>query len=723
MRYVIVSVFTTLLFVGNITLNGQSRGINREKYRLNIKHTDKNIIIDGVLDEEPWLLADSAGHFQRVQPTDTGFAKARTEVRLTYDNSNLYLGIVCYDPTLGKRPVESLHRDFNFNKNDNFITYIDTYNDMTNSFCFGVSAAGAERDGLGANGGTVSNDWDTKWRSSVKNYKDRWVAEICIPFRSIRYREGVKEWGINFTRLDLKTAEKSSWAPMPRQFATATLAYTGTLVWDKPLEKAGPRFSLIPYVSAKATRDNEAGEDTKFDANAGLDAKVIVSTSMNLDLTINPDYSQVEADRQLTNLSRFELFFPEKRQFFLENSDLFANLGTTSDQPFFSRRIGLNNPVETGARLSGKIGNDTRIGVMDIQTDSKEDIPASNFAVAVLQRKVFARSYITGFLVNKQITGNFADSTYSDHHYNRVAGIEYNLASADNRWMGKAFYHQSFYPGASTDASTLAGNLAYSTQFLLATLNQVWIGADYLAEVGYIRRKGYYEINPGLQYKFFPHSGKLVYHGPFMKFDMIFKPGLLLTDRETQFGYQISWQNRSLLSIDVKEDFVRLLSSFDPTNTGGKSLAEGEAFNWHDIGITYSSDDRELFNYKLGSRYGSYYNGTRWNLNGELYYRLQPYGYLVIIGSYDKILLPVPYNSAKLILIGPRLDITFTKNLIFTALVQYNDQIENINTNLRLQWRFAPVSDIYIIYTDNSYSDNFHNKNRGLFLKISYWFN
>ncbi|GAH73620.1 unnamed protein product, partial [marine sediment metagenome] len=265
-------------------------------------------------------------------------------------------------------------------------------------------AAGAQWDGQQANGGSVSLDWDTKWRSAVKNYPDRWVAEIAIPFRSIRYRDGVTEWGISFSRLDLKTAEKSSWTPIPRQFPTANLAFTGALVWDRPLPKSGTRFSWIPYMSAKATRDVENSEKTDTDAAVGMDAKITLSTSMNLDLTVNPDFSQVEVDRQRTNLDRFELFFPEKRQFFLENSDLFASLGSENIRPFFSRRIGLQNPVQAGARLSGQIGEKWRIGLMDMQTGTKNGIRAANFGVAAIQRQLFSRSNITAFMINKQIT-------------------------------------------------------------------------------------------------------------------------------------------------------------------------------------------------------------------------------------------------------------------------------------------------------------------------------
>jgi hypothetical protein len=717
-------ILTTILFLcANTITTGQSRGINRDKYQISISQTTNNINVDGVLDEPVWANADIATHFQRVLPTDTGFAIAQTQVKVTYNESTLFVGIVCFDSSPGKRPVESLRRDFNFLKNDNFIVFIDTYNDQTNGFAFGVSAAGAQWDGVQANGGTVNLDWDIKWKSAVKNYKDRWVAEFAIPFRSIRYNGGDKEWGINFSRLDLKTNEKSSWAPMPRQFATATLAFTGSLIWDKPLPSSGLRFSMIPYISAKTTQNKEAGEGFKPSANAGVDAKVILSTSMNLDLTVNPDYSQVEVDRQVTNLDRFELFFPEKRQFYLENSDLFANLGKDNLRPFFSRRIGLETPVIAGARLSGKIGKKWRIGLMNIQTGDKDTLKAGNFTVAAIQRQVFSHSNITAFLINKQTLNTASDETFTGYRYNRVAGLEYNLASANNHWLGKAFYHQSLYPGATGKASAVAANLSYYTQYINATLNQSLVGADYIAEVGYIRRKGYYEVNPTFQYKFFPSGSKIADHGPALKLDMYFDPAMKVTDRETQLLYQVEWMNKSILIVDAKETFIKLLTPFDPTNSGGTQFAANQQFNWKDMGISFTSDIRKTFNFLLSGRYGGYYDGTRGTVNAEIYYRVQPYGSLAIISSYNKIAMPSPYKSAEFVLIGPRLDITFTDKVFLTSLVQYNDQIKNLNLNFRFQWRFAPVSDLFIVYTENSFPADNRVKNRGLVLKLSYWFN
>ncbi|MEZ4775134.1 MAG: DUF5916 domain-containing protein [Bacteroidia bacterium] len=696
---------------------------NRKNYRLPIFHTNDIIKVDGLLDEPVWNQAVHAEDFHRVLPIDTGFASHKTTVMVTYTDVNFYMAIICWDTLPGKRPVESLKRDFVFGKNENFLAFIDTYNDKTNGFSFGLSAAGAQWDGIQSNGGGVSLDWDCKWKSAVQNYPDRWVAEFEIPFRSIRYREGVTEWGINFSRLALKGNEKSSWAPVPRQFPTANLAFTGTLVWDTPPPKLGPRFSVIPYVSGRGSQNVEKGEAINPGGDVGMDAKVTVSTSMNLDLTINPDFSQVEVDQQVTNLDRFELFFPERRQFFLENSDLFASLGTENIRPFFSRRIGLQSPVNAGARLSGKLGDNWRVGLMNMQTGATSDIPSTNFSVAALQRKLFTRSNVGVFMVNKEITGNPTDSTYKGNPYNRVAGFDLNLANASNRWTGKVFYHQAFYPEAGKDAFAFAGNVTYNTQTLLASWNQAWVGADYLAETGFVRRKGYFRINPEARYKFFPANSSIANHGPGGSLEMYFDPQGKTSDRITSASYSVNWLNLRSITAEVRENYVRLLAPFDPTNTGGDTLARSSDYHWNEALFTYLSDSRKLLNYEISARYGGFFNGERISLGGKLTYRVQPYGNLSMIASWNRIILPQPFTTTTLILVGPRLDITFTNKLFLTTFVQYNNQINNINVNVRFQWRFAPVSDLFIVFTDNAYPDDFRNKNRALVLKLSYWLN
>jgi hypothetical protein len=230
----------------------------------------------------------------------------------------------------------------------------------------------------------------------------------------------------------------------------------------------------------------------------------------------------------------------------------------------------------------------------------------------------------------------------------------------------------------------------------------------------------------------------MVSHGPGAKLDTYMDPysSLSVTDREAQLLYSIEWLNKSSFSIDFKETYIKLLAPFDPTNRRGLKLAAGEDFDWNEVGATFTSDNRKMLNVVLTTRYGGYYNGNKLTLNGELNYRVQPYGSLSLITTYNNISLPSPYKGARLLLIGPRFDFTFTDNLFFTSFIQYNNQTDNLNLNLRFQWRFAPVSDLFIVYTENSYAldilnNNFVNsytgdykvKNRGLVVKLSYWFN
>lgn len=696
---------------------------NRDDYKLHIFETSEDITVDGLFDEAVWDQAELADQFWRVLPIDTGYATAKSSVRMTYDQNMLYLAIIFYDDVPGKRPVESLRRDFSFGKNDNFLLFMDTYNDQTNGFSFGASASGAQWDGIMSRGGSVSLDWDCKWLSATRNYEDRWVIEMGIPFRSIRYQEGIKEWGINFSRLDLKLGEKSSWAPVPRQFPTASLAYTGTLVWDKAPPKAKSFVSLIPYVSPRISKSYQPETEAKPGINAGVDAKIGLSPTLNLDLTVNPDFSQVEVDRQVTNLDRFELFFPERRRFFLENNTVFSNYGLPGIQPFFSRRIGLRNPVRAGLRLSGNLNPKWRVGLLNMQTGSQDKIAAANFTMASIQRQIFSRSSVGAFLVNKELTVDPSDTTFSQARFNRVVGVDYNLASADNRLTGKLFFHKAFRPDDVKNAFATAAQINYSTQQVSLSYTQTWVGAGYQAETGFIRRTGFHRFNPDIGYKFFPSNRKLANHGPLLEFSAFTDENFSLTDRETELGYQFQWLDRSSLRILFQDSYIRLLAPFDPTNTNGDTLATGSEHQWQNARILYSSTPRSLFTYTFGASYGGFFNGTLLNVDATLNYRVQPYGSLAMVATFNRVTLPLPFNSADLILIGPRLDITFTDKLFLTTFVQYNNQIDNLNINMRFQWRYAPVSDLFIVYTDNYLPAPFSTKNRALVAKLSYWFN
>ncbi|WP_277479440.1 DUF5916 domain-containing protein [Catalinimonas alkaloidigena] len=714
------------LLLLSIPLFGQKKNAD---YRLQLKKSNTAIIVDGSINDVGWEQAQVAKDFHMILPMDTSLAKVKTEVRMTYDDNFLYLIAVCYHSEPGPYIVESLRRDFSFGKNDNFLLFMDPFDDQTNGFSFGANAAGAQWDGLMYDGGSVDLSWDNKWTSEVKNYEDRWVFEAAIPFKTIRYKKGITEWGINFSRLDLKAGEKSSWTPVPRQFPSASLAYTGTLVWDQPPPTVGGNVSIIPYALGGVSRDFNNDLDTDYRGEVGVDAKVAITSSLNLDLTVNPDFSQVEVDQQVTNLDRFELFFPERRQFFLENGDLFANFGYQNIRPFFSRRIGLGVPIRFGARLSGKVNKNWRIGVMNMQTGKVEEtgLPAQNFAVAAVQRRVFARSNIGLIVVDKESL-NYTPSDdpqmpeYSQ--YNRNIGLEYNLASSNNLWTGKALYLRSFSPEERENNVVHAANLNYESRKLSLRWQHEYVGEGYTAEVGYVPRRNYIKLNPEAEYRFFPDNSSVVSHGPTISSTYFFNHAFEQTDNESYLAYNVVFQNRSNMSAWVAHNYVQLLQAFDPTNSSGDTLATFSEHHWNAWGTEYESTPNSLFTYSFSTRYGGYFaDGKRLNLTTEMGYRFQPYVSISLRASYNNILLPEPWNRNEFWLLGPRLDVTMTNKLFFTAFMQYNQQLDNINLNTRLQWRYQPASDLFIVYTDNYFPEPFGVRNRALVLKFTYWWN
>ncbi len=703
-----------------------------DPFNLNIKKTNFPIVIDGSMDDKAWSEADVAQDFNMILPMDTSKAVVKTEVRMTYDDENIYVIAVCFKSLEGANMVESMRRDFNFGKNDNFIFFIDPFNDLTNGFSFGANAVGAQWDGLMFEGGKVDLSWDNKWTSEVKNDADKWVFEAAIPFKTMRYKTDIKKWSVNFSRQDLKTTEKSAWAPVPRQFPSSTFAYSGNLVWDNPPPAPRVNVSVIPYILAGTTTNYAKDVPTKIKRDIGGDAKIAVTSSLNLDITVNPDFAQVEVDRQQVNLDRFELFFPERRQFFLENGDLFANFGYSSLRPFFSRRVGLNTPILGGFRLSGKVNENLRMGLMSIQTAKVEEstLPQQNFSVLALQQKVFARSNIGLLMVNKESI-NYTP-TESDKNkyskYNRNIGLEYNLASANNIWTGKMFFMKSFTPlktGSESGKDFMqAGNIQYNNRKLNASLQYEYVGNNYNAEVGFVRRTGYFMVNPQVGYTFFPKKTNILTHTINVGTEHYFDENKVKADDETYLSYNIGFRNRASATVWTARNFVRLYQRFDPTNFTKDTLEIGSTHTWNAFGTQFTSKPQSVFTYGFSTRYGGFYaNGTRLSVTTELGYRFQPYLSLALSSSFNEIRMPEPLKDTRFWLVGPRIDLTLSNKLFFTTFIQYNEQAKNVNLNTRFQWRYKPASDLFIVYTDNYLPAPLSIKDRSLVLKLNYWWN
>lgn len=735
---------------------------NKPGSELRIKKAQGTITLDGILDEADWQSADVAKDWYFNYPVDTAEATFKTEARITFDDQFLYVSYIAQDddtPDL----IYSLRRDFDYELNDNIGMVIGPYNDHLNGFFFTLTPKGVQMDGTvvggGAGGDGFSTFWDNKWYSKVVRYDDKWIAEIAIPFKSIRYKDGLKEWDIVFDRSDKKRNFKTSWIQTPIQFTTGTFAYGGKLIWEDPVPPAHTNISIIPYIAGSTSKDNEvAPSNWQNDFQVGFDAKIGVTPSLNLDLTINPDFSQVEVDQQVINLTRFEYRFPERRNFFLENSDLFSRAGLSEVRPFFSRRVGLVRdssglfrkiPIIYGARLSGSITEDWRVSVMNMQTKEELSIglPAQNYTVATVQRNFWSQSNFAITFVDKESL-NVDDADSSKYYqgsifkemmrngntvlekntYNRVLDADLEFLSKDNRFHSSSYIAHSF-DAFNTSKKTSAGTyFEYKVRRFYASFRNVYIGENFNAEAGFVPSTGIY---PGqivyrtkFQYTSYPKNSSIVRMGPVAMFDHIYIPGGTLADKNYSVGYTMDFTNTMKLELTYNYIFQRMTNAFNPIDSEKyPSFLPGEVYDWNTVTATFQSNTRQILNFNLQSTYGGFYNGTNFNVNGQINARYQPYGNISLRFDYNDINLADGYGAEKLFLIGPRLDLTLTDKIFITTYVQYNNVLDNMNLNARFQWRYKPASDFFIVYTENYLPQNLTSKNKALVFKLTYWFN
>ncbi len=734
--------FTFLIFTkGNFVFSQNNTKNTENNYQLQAKFIQETIKIDGEMNEEVWQNSAVADKFFQNFPYDTSFANTRTEVQIAYDEHFLYIIAKCQNPNPEIPYIsQSLRRDFDGGNNDGFAVYFDTFGDKTNGFAFGITPFGVQREGLLVNGNNPNNDWDNKWFSEAKIYDSYYIVEMAIPFKTLRFKDNSSLWRVNFGRIDRKNNEYSSWVPIPRNFGLSSIAFGGELIFEKPLKKAGTNIAIIPYITGGTSQDFVKNKDLQTTRNAGGDVKVAVTSSLNLDLTFNPDFSQVEVDRQVTNLERFEIFFPERRQFFLENNDLFAQFGFSRIRPFFSRRIGIGRdtntnqivqtPILYGARLSGKVDKNWRVGLLNMQSQRQQEagIEAQNYTVATFQRQVFGRSNFGGIFVNRQRTSGAnasSDFDFSIQDFNRVVGLDYNLASKNNKWSGKFFVHQLLKPKNETDQYTHASYLGYNDINWDVAWNHEFVGKNYTPDLGFVPRRNHWRLEPFVRYKLYPKKGGgLVNRYNFQLYNNTFwNTEGKLTDRFFEFGNTINFNNSAFIGVWVSNQYTYLFFDFDPTNTGGEKLLKDTEYNVNVVSAYFTSNARKKLTYSFTISIGDTYNGKIQNYSTSLGYRWQPYALFSLDVNYNQLRFPAPYASADLILISPRADITFTRNIFLTAFAQYNKQIDNTNLNIRLQWRYRPVSDIFLVYSDNYDTENFGVKNRSLVLKMTYWLN
>ncbi|EAQ99855.1 DUF5916 domain-containing protein [Maribacter sp. HTCC2170] len=706
-----------------------------------VKHVSEIPVIDGRLDESFWATADGPHDFQQYFPTDSVLAEQPTEIKMVVSETHLYIGLTV--KSIGDNWITpSLKRDFRASNGDSMSLVFDTFNDGTNAFLFGINPYGVRREVQISGGGSdlrgFNSSWDVKWKGESVIHGDYYTSEMAIPLTSFKFKDGETKWRFQSYRFDMQTNERSTWHRVPQGQFLVSLAFMGDMHFEKPLSKSKTPLAIIPYINTIAEKDFESD---KSDANIkiGGDAKIAIGNGMNLDVTLNPDFSNVEVDAIITNLTRFEVSLPEKRQFFIDNSDLFSSFGGSRDaNPFFSRRIGIakdtaGNSIENriigGVRLSGKLNEDWRLGVLSIQTDEDLDneIASNNNTMLALQKKVFSRSNISMFFINRQ---SFKDYDFVDREdeYNRVVGIDYNLASKNNRWIGKFYGHKSFQPDDNEGNYSTGAFLSRQSRFFNVFSDLAYINEDFTSNLGFIRRTDILKSATSVEKVFWPKSESINSYS-FEMFPIVtWRPGLdyKKTDHDIMFTGSVGFQDQSELSMGFTNSYTFLTDSdeFDPTNTeGGLPLPNNKGYHFNSVNLEYMSNMANKLSLMGKSKVGRFFNGNIFSLDARVFLRLLPKAQISLAGNYTNISLPDPYPSADLWLISPKVELTFSKSLFWSTLIQYSNQRDNLGLNSRLQWRFAPLSDLFIVYNDNYFVNQFSPRYRSINLKFTYWLN
>ncbi len=708
-------------------------------FELKIAKKKADIKVDGDINEAAWQGLNVADNFWLKFPRDDAHAKQKTEFKACYDDRFLYFAAKIFD--VKPYVALSLKRDTRIRENDGISIVLDPFNKKTNGFYFSVSAFNVQADDvMSGNDGDLNFSYDNKWYGSTKQADSFYTIEMAIPFKTLRYDQNSKTWGINFIRSNRKLNEFNTWTRIPVNFRGTDLGWIGTLAFEDVPPPPGKNISLIPYINTGYTNDKITAANAKASFNAGLDAKVAVSSSLNLDLTLNPDFSQVDVDRQVTNLTRFSIFFPERRNFFLENSDLFSEFGIDPIRPFYSRRIGstpngLSAPIIGGARLSGNIAKQTRLGILNMQTAATNNYAAQNYTAATVQQRVLKRSSIRAYGLNRQAVYNNSNKSSNPlDHYGRNFGLENSYRSANGiyeAWLG---YHNSAKQGISTLNNYLNFGAGFNKRSVGSFLNFDNVGKNYYTDMGFVERIGSYYGNTDslvrngfksvyneTYFTIFPKKGKVNQH----KFEFsqfyVLNPNNTFNEYNHRLQYDMSRKNSSNIRSELIYNNVSLLVPLGLTDGDALPVAK---YKFAQLGVSFETDSRKSFVFGAGVKAGDFYNGTLFQIRSKLIYRVQPKFTFEINAEYNDVKLPAPYGNARLFLIAPRVEFNFSNNLFWTTFVQYNTQSNNMNFNSRVQWRYKPVSDLFLVYTDNYYTDPlFKNKNRAIVLKINYWLN
>ncbi len=684
---------------------------------------DDEIRIDGRLDEPAWQRARPATDFVQWQPFTGSASTERSEVYVLYDDDNLYFGFVSFDSQPDRMRVNDLREDFNFNGTDSIGIIIDSLNDNRSGFLFGTNPAGAKRDSQASNDSSFNNDWDGVWDVRVIRDDRGFVAEFVIPFKTLRFSsDSTQEWGINMNRRILRLNEESSWSPYPVRYRINRVSMAGTL---RGLEniRQGRNLKVKPYVTASFTQSRNRGLRWEDGYDGGVDVKYGLTPSLTLDATYNTDFAQVEADQQQVNLTRFSLFFPEKREFFLENAANFAFGSPGGGQagrpliPFFSRRIGLGAngtpiPILGGARLSGQAGR-YDVGVLSMRTDadSATETPANNYVVGRIKRNLLTNSWVGAIYTHRDssIEGDRNDVFGADARFQFLNRLNFN-----------AYMLRSSTPGRDGEDQARQFEAAWDDDELGLSAGYLTIQRNFNPEVGFVRRKDMTQYDGEASWNPLIESSAAIRN-------LRFETGLQyiqgaasgeIETRDHRVTTGIRFLNNSSVTFTTRETFERLERPFEIRT--GLTIPRGD-YTRREHAFDASGDPSWRISPSARLEWGEFWTGTRRSLSAGI--SLKPHYRWSLDLDYGRNRVTLAGGRFTTELMGARFVYGFSPYAFFNAYVQYNAETGRVSSNVRFNWTHSPLSDLYIVYNDTRDTERGEPIERAIIVKFTNLFN
>lgn len=705
--YSFLCLFVCLLILTPSTGNAVST--NASDYQVVAYRTFGSIEIDGDFNEPDWQEAKPVGQFSQVEPDPGEPMTLPTEVRILYDQENIYFGFTCFDSDISRLVANDMRRDAReLHENDNVFLILDTYNDKRSGVAFRVNALGAVQDTAVTNSGDSFNrDWDAVVDCQSQIHSDRWTSEISIPFGQLRFKESEQmTWGLNLSRGIRRNNEEGTWAPVPSSYggrAKYRTAYMGTLVGLEGI-KPKRQIEFLPYVLPGVSRIEE-DDKTDGEFEIGFDLKYGLTTNLIADLTLNTDFAQVEADEEQVNLTRFSLFFPEKRPFFLEGAGLFdfgvPRASFRRPPPlllFYSRRIGIEAehpiPIIGGGKITGKMGP-YGVGLLNVFTnefhtdesitdpDEIVDVPRTNYSVLRMTRDLFSGSRVGLIGINKQDSEN----------YNRAGGLDFSYRPADRLeirglWAGTS---DSDADVGNGDAWYIGSNWRDDLFDLSAGYTD--IGDNFNPEVGYVRRTGSRRLHSQAEYTPRPRKFGIreIQVGP--EVDYVLTQENELETLDITFGGRIELNNGGRINLQGRRTTEQLEEDFDIYDD---IIIPIDRYEFISYRASVETDESRMFAGQFGVEVGDFYDGTSRGFDIDAGFK--PSGRFVLETQYQFARVELPAGSFDAHVLASRAVYSFSTRFFAKLFAQWNSADDVVSTNFLLNYIYRPGSDFYLVF-------------------------